>query len=315
MPLFYSASTQESESHFNVMSLSHEAITYIIHHVVLPPQLPDKWDDDHSHEQDLLEVVIASLEDLRESCGEEHLKTVGFAISTITHLVQCREDSGHISQARLKKALADLSNGLGAMVPLQVQEQNAGILISRCDDGIVFEYFELSPTNEAAMGQGRLVRAFPAFASKIPACLARDKHLQDAIAATITTLSTEEAPHFQPTSCSRSPSPGLVTDFLMNVTTALGETVDVSRIVKNTREDVITGGRAPPWRRSSMWLLIRVTLHLLFSRRGVDEQYKAFMVLLLSRIIDLVRHTLFTLRGRPFRAKFPYLMSLYLGCN
>ena len=291
------------------MPLSHDAIEYIIHHVVLPPQLPAHDDYSAIYESDLRVLVIASLVDLKESCVEEHLKTVEFAISTITNLGQCRKkNSTQINQAKLKKTLATLADGWEAMVPLEVQMQNAAILISRCDEAIIFEYFELTPTNEAAMGQGRLIRAFPAFASKIPATLAKDSDLQNSIADTITTLASETAPHFHPPS-PKSPSPGLVTDFFMNITTALGETVDVTRISKNTREEVITKGRGSLWRRSPTWLLIRVTLHLVFSRRSIEEHYKAFMVLLLSRIIDSVCNSVPNPHGKhsffPYRTHFP----------
>jgi hypothetical protein len=79
----------------------------------------------------------------------------------------------------------------------------------------------------------------------------------------------------------------------MNVIAALGETTDTSRILKHTREEVLFNECARPWRRSPSWLLVRVTLQLLFSRKCAKmkyphQMYKGFMVLLLSRILELV---------------------------
>jgi hypothetical protein len=80
----------------------------------------------------------------------------------------------------------------------------------------------------------------------------------------------------------------------MNYIAALGELTNTIRISKNTREEVLWDHCKHPWRRSPLWLLIRVTLQLLFNRLGSTKQpldglYKAFVAQLLSRILDMVR--------------------------
>ncbi|KAH9865705.1 hypothetical protein J1614_009292 [Plenodomus biglobosus] len=281
------------------MPVSHEAVAYMIHHVVLPPRLPNEDDSNPDHEHALVGLVLDSLTDLSESCGDADVEVVVSAIDAIKTFVRCRnKTNGHVEQSPLKWSLAELASGIDNTIILEIRQQNAGIVVYPCEDGIVFEFFELAPTNEAAMCKGRLVRVFPAFASKIPASLAQDNDLQKTLAETIARMSSEKVPQFQTSSTRNTLRPDLVTDLLMNVTAAFGETIDVARIRKHTREDVIFEGSRTPWRRSPLWLLIRVAIQSLFSRKRKskqvpDELYKAFILLVLSRIIELVCDILF----------------------
>lgn len=40
--------------------LSSEAFEYVVHHVFLPPKLPQRADFNYSHERELLDVVLAA---------------------------------------------------------------------------------------------------------------------------------------------------------------------------------------------------------------------------------------------------------------
>lgn len=87
--------------------------------------------------------------------------------------------------------------------------------------------------------------------------------------------------------------PLLVTDWLMNYIAAVGNTISTKRISKNTREEVLWNNCEYPWRRSPLWLLVRVTLQLLFRRQKTIKQsleglYKAFVVQLLSNVLEMV---------------------------
>jgi hypothetical protein len=122
------------------------------------------------------------------------------------------------------------------------------------------------------------------------------------ISGPIAKLTTQKAPGSQPQVRKNNKMmdeerdtthPGMVTDFIMNVITAWGEPTDVKRITKYTREEVLWFDTLNPWRRSPLWLLVRVTLQLLFVRKThdslhEDSLYKAFMVFVLSQLLDLV---------------------------
>jgi hypothetical protein len=281
------------------MVSSAEATAYAYHHVILPPKLPQH--DDHSAAQDLalIDIVVHSLESLKHHVSSEHVGSVEAAAATVENLRTCHGNSQHQVQHVLTKAANNST--LGA-VPLEIKEQNAGILVSHSSNSLVFEFFELSPTNHAAMHSGRLVREFPAHASKIP-IVKINPDLIESISKTIATMTTQTAPGFQPQITKNKKAmdeqrdtthPGLVTDFFMNVISAFGEPTDVRRTTKYTREEVLWKDAFAPWRRSPLWLLLRVSLQLLFSRKAPptlhpDGLYKAFMIFMLARLLDLAK--------------------------
>jgi hypothetical protein len=86
--------------------------------------------------------------------------------------------------------------------------------------------------------------------------------------------------------------PNIVTELFMGFLRSVGEPVDVSRLWKNTREEVVWLDSRLPWRRSPRWLLIRVAMQLVFSRSTVlskllGDLYKTFMVFLMSHVLKL----------------------------
>jgi hypothetical protein len=285
---------------------STDAIRYIIHHVVLPPKLPQKDDGNPSHERYLLDIIQDALQVLQNGIDDVEAKAVVVSgITSIKNLRDSRDDHGNVSEYQLKRvfqklAFADTDNS----VPLEIKEQNAGLLVSRCGPDIIFESFELSPVNKAAMStMGRLVRTFPGCASKLPATVMQVDALRHSLAHTIAKMTTQAARDTQPRvkkdgkwveEKRDTTHPMMVTDWLMNYIASLGGTISPHRISKNTREEILWDNCKYPWRRSPLWLLSRVTLQLLFTRQGDATQsfnyiYKAFIVQVLSHILDQVR--------------------------
>ncbi|KAJ4367486.1 hypothetical protein N0V83_007069 [Neocucurbitaria cava] len=266
-----------------------------VKHIALPPQLPQTCDENASYDQDLVDTSILSLQDLLGSVGDEDSAAVAAAIDTVNNLHRCRNTDGDVDKAELGDLLDEqVSSSTEAIIPLEIKKQNAGVLIGRCEDNISFDFFELSPTNEAAMSKGRLVRIFPSSSAKIAISKMEQPDLREIIAHVLGKMSTQTAPAFQPESTRDTAHPGLITDYFMNVTAALGEAADAIRVRKHTREDVLWSNSKRPWRRSALWLLIRVSLQLLFHRRShklrpQNQLYKSFVVLLLSRVLDLAK--------------------------
>jgi hypothetical protein len=290
------------------MARSAQEAAYLYHHVVLPPELPQKDDSDAAYEGCLLDMVIQALEYLVAIVDESHTDTVTSAIGMIKNLRDNRDGYGDLNEVQLETLLSSLTaNETHSPVPLEIKAQNAGILISRQTEYLIFEFFELAPTNEAALRATRLTRVFPGYASRIAVDQIMDSSLRKSIAGTIAKMATQSAPGFQPQARKNgkdedeyrdTTAPGLVTDFLMTVIAVLGETTDVKRITKATREDVLWTQCKQPWRRSPLWLLVRVVLQLWFTRNATNLQspdniYKAFMICMLSRLLDMVRFVLF----------------------
>lgn len=121
-------------------------------------------------------------------------------------------------------------------------------------------------------------------------------------------LSSQRAPGFQPTARKAGQDhdedrdtihPGMLTDFPLHVIAALGKTVSVHRINKYTREEALWSRCFRLWRRSPIWLLVRVTLQLHFTRQGpipsaTDALYEIFMIQLLFLLLSYARSYLQT---------------------
>ncbi|KAJ6065904.1 hypothetical protein N7444_001557 [Penicillium canescens] len=84
--------------------------------------------------------------------------------------------------------------------------------------------------------------------------------------------------------------PKMVTELLMATLRPVSTDVSAIQVRKNTREEVMWRDSRSPWRRSALWLLMRVTLQLVFRRLSdevkLDDLYKQFMVFFMSFVVD-----------------------------
>ncbi|KAK0886669.1 hypothetical protein LTR57_025689, partial [Friedmanniomyces endolithicus] len=76
--------------------------------------------------------------------------------------------------------------------------------------------------------------------------------------------------------------PGMISEFFMGFLSAAGHPAQVNTISKNTREEVLWRDARSPWRRSPVWMLLRVALQLNLPR----DLYKEFIVFMMSMVID-----------------------------
>lgn len=284
---------------------SYEAVTYLINHVVSPSQLPQAYNYDAGHEQTLLHVAAQSLQDLRNLVKDEHSETAVFAINTISNLVACQNDDGDVTEIQLRSTLDKITkDALRGALPIQAKAQNAAILITCSFETRLFDFFELSPTNKSIMScQGRLKRSFPGLSSEVPMAKIQLSDLQTSLSRTISTMSAQAALNAQPQITKNDEThdelrdathPRVVTDLLMHIVTAMGKPASTVCITKNTRHEVLWNGGELAWVRSPLWLLVRVSLQLVFVRRRKDSDspvglYKVFMALMVSRILTMVR--------------------------
>jgi hypothetical protein len=172
--------------------------------------------------------------------------------------------------------------------------------VHRDPDGAFFEVFELSPDNNSVVStKGRLQRSFPAFAVFVPLKHLSDQSFQTTLSQTVSKMSAERVEEMQPkvkkagekqSEPRDTAMPHLVTEQLVSFLRAVGEPVRATTILKNTREEVMWKDAKDPWRRSAMWLLLRVAMQLTFSRLSentMKSAYKSFMIFFMSRILKL----------------------------
>ena len=205
------------------------------------------------------------------------------------------------------------------MLALEIQSQNAGVFIDATGPhNIVIELFELSPTAMTVMeNPGRLKRTFPDCAISISRDRMRDDRFRTWLARSLAMLDTESFPEAIPLvtkAQSQIPEirdtahPKYVTEMLREVLRAIGADASADPIAKNTRDDVLWCKALLPWRRSSIWMLLRVVLQRTLKTGDAEDrgyrEYKVFMVFFMTRILEMATDEDFPVENRQMmRAK------------
>lgn len=309
------------------MELTQDEVDFIINHLFLPPKLPQADDRDARLETALLRLVADATATFADVVSQDQQQAVCLVAEAISKLIGSRDETGAVSSDKLSQAFHSLvaepvgmcflpcsvcnrnfggSNvrQTGTMIPLHINEQNAGIIFLHTGNAVVFEAFELSPLNEAVMStQGRLRRSFPGPAVAIPTNIFVDPEFQSTLARTLSKMSVQPGIGMIPTvqksqnelqETRDTTHPGLVTELLLSVVGPFSSHFDGKRIWKNTREEVLWKDARFPWRRSPLWLLVRVMMQLQFTRSYAStaahdlgvRSYKLFMIHILATVLD-----------------------------
>ncbi|KAF4418668.1 hypothetical protein CFRS1_v015408 [Colletotrichum fructicola] len=261
--------------------------------------------DDSAHDYDiaLLRCVHNALGKFGSHVTESQQEPVALVTDMVHKMLTAHKPLGGrtaVDEAKLAEIMRHVLDSPGS-VGLHIREQNAGVLISRVDSTLRVEAFELSVCNkDVTMTTGRLRRTFPGTAVSINLENAREDGFITALAATLSKMSTQPSAETKPKAKKAgqlqdenrdTTHPKMVTELLHAFLLAVGQPTASDRIWKNTREEVLWRQACLPWRRSPMWMLIRVVLQLSFIRLAGTPQYgvktyKLFMVFLMANVLQ-----------------------------
>ncbi|GAB7331594.1 hypothetical protein MBLNU13_g02973t1 [Cladosporium sp. NU13] len=273
------------------VQLSAEELKGVYYHVFLPPKLPQEAGE--TSDSALINITLDALAKLADDSDP----VLCNAITAIKNLkaVNSLADAA-VSESQLTQILINLPDGRTA--PVHINSQNAAVLVTRKQDELVFEAFELSPLSSKVMtAKGRLVRSFPGIAVSVDTKSQPRSNLVPVVANTLSTMCKEALTSMQPVTYKAgtkhgegrdTTNPGIVTELFFGFLRGFGSPVSVSAISKNTRDDVLWNNAEFPWRRSSTWLLIKVALHLVVTRSpgGTHHTFKIIMVSILGHILS-----------------------------
>lgn len=187
------------------------------------------------------------------------------------------------------------------MLPIRIHAQNAALILRHIETAISIECFELSSLSAEVMGcKGNLRRKFPAHGLSIPLDVATDTNFRRELCTMLGRLALETVDEMMPKSKKAGSArtevrdtchPGLVTEMLMASLAAVGTPHKVLQVQKRIRDDVLWDSCLLPWRRSSLWLVVRISIQTTLARnmdpREAATQYKNFMVLFLADILAM----------------------------
>ncbi|KAG1848861.1 hypothetical protein F4604DRAFT_127913 [Suillus subluteus] len=266
-------------------------LQYIITHIFCPIKLPRRDDYTADRDRALLDLVLGSARNFVSHLphsDQEHwshllkmLKHLGVA-TTSTSLTQDVE-----SQVRSMRA--------GDILAYVIRAQNAAVVLRRLGANTIFESFEVSPVASAVMAaQGKLLCSYPGPAIAVPNSTVDNPTFLPELANflmhmnhdVLDSAATTAGAHSTVLKHRDTAHPRYITELLTGILRAFGEPADIPRIRKRIGDDVSCSKDNLPWRRSSLWLVIRVVLQTSLERTALGRQgYKAFMASLMTDLV------------------------------
>ncbi|KDQ56358.1 hypothetical protein JAAARDRAFT_132396 [Jaapia argillacea MUCL 33604] len=269
-----------------------KTLMYIIHHVFIPMKLPQEDDHDASNDFALCDQTLRCAIEYKELLSPDLQERW-------TPIVKMLEN---LTSAHKLRALAadDVSSSIAGMQPgdtlaFFIRAQNAGLLVRKFVDRTAFESFEVSAPNEKVMEtKGKLLCSYPgpaigvrreiveesSFLKELSSFLAHmDVDILDSAPTTdkagSAVIETRDTTH-----------PRYITQLLTGILRGIGEPEEVPRIRKRIADDILWDNAKLPWRRSPLWLVIRVALQTSLHRESNSHtEYKSFMLYLMSTIL------------------------------
>lgn len=89
----------------------HSFLEYIVHHVFLPPRVPQADDSNVGEEQKLVEEWLGALQEFQKLVAEEERLHFQSCIEMISKMLKMRENNGDLSAKTLDTSLGNLMDG------------------------------------------------------------------------------------------------------------------------------------------------------------------------------------------------------------
>jgi hypothetical protein len=171
-------------------------------------------------------------------------------------------------------------------LPLYIRAQNAAVLIRKKASTTNFEVFEVqASTGEVMSTPGKLVRHYPGPAMELPNSVAEDVNFIAEISNFLAHMDTEELKEARATTQRAgsevdekrdSANPNYFIQLFFAILRGMGEVVDPPRAVKRIADEVLWKNAGKPWRRSPIWLIIRVAIQTSLDSRLAYKHFMAF---------------------------------------
>jgi hypothetical protein len=160
----------------------------------------------------------------------------------------------------------------------------------------IFESFEVSPKAEDVMTtQGKLICSYPGPAIEIPNAVFEDEGFLSELANFLVRMNDDILDAASTTRKAQSTvleardttHPRYITELLTGILRSVGRPAEIIRISKRVGDDVVWNNSKLPWRRSPLWLLIRVAIQTSLDRSTLGQDtYKRFMLFFMCCIAN-----------------------------
>ncbi|KAI0920155.1 hypothetical protein AcV5_009969 [Taiwanofungus camphoratus] len=271
-----------------------EHLHYIVTHVFLPPKLPQKDDQKISMDWMLCDTTYQhAIKFQRHLHADEATRW-----APIVRMLRCLRDSQQynaLDAHDIQRSMTDMQPG--DVFALLVRAQNAAVMMRKSCDDMIFESFEVAPpAAEVMKATGKLRCSYPGPAIAVPLEIVDNPSFGKELASFLVQMNVDLLDSAAMTKKAKSvvpeerdsAHPRYITQLLTGILRGMGRAVDIPRIWKRIADDVLWNDAYKPWRRSSIWLVVRVALQTSLHNEHVDPThnlYKYFMAFLMAGIL------------------------------
>ncbi|KAI9450186.1 hypothetical protein BJY52DRAFT_1126070 [Lactarius psammicola] len=268
-----------------------EVLHSVVNHVFLPPKLPQKAPTDEAERGTnvaLCHILIQAAQAFSQCLPPPQQLSWAHMIKMIESMYWAAK--GPLVEAELKGTFSDLA--VGDVFAMHVRAQNAAVVIRMLIDQVRFEIFEVSPpTGDVMSTSGKLLCSYPGPAVQISSDIfSRECFLQeiasfliqmdvDVLDSTATVVKAGSTVR----EVRESAHPRYISELLVGILRGFGQPASVDRITKRIGDEVLWKSAYKPWRRSPLWLVIRVALQTSLDR----DVYKTFILFFHARLLQI----------------------------
>ena len=276
----------------------------VIEHVFMPPKLPQEEPEKQMERKinvALCDNLIGAAQHFQQYLPSSQ-SLLWIRMIKMMESVRCAA-AFPFEEAGLQRALSDMCIGgmfiylslysaLGSTLfksdvfVMHIRAQNAALIVRRPDHAkfVQFEVFEVSPQNTFVMTtEGKLLCSYPGPAIQVPVDIFSGECFLQELSSFLVQMDVDILDSTPTTTKAGSTvreirdtaHPGYISGLLIGILRGFGEPAEVDRITKRIGDEVLWGNARKPWRRSPLWLVLRVTLQ---SSLRVDNLYKLFML-------------------------------------
>ncbi|KDR74247.1 hypothetical protein GALMADRAFT_141321 [Galerina marginata CBS 339.88] len=264
-------------------------LEYVLNHVFLPPKLSQEDDTEEEHDIVLSRLVYSFSRDFLSFLPQPQQKNWSVVINMLEALVNT---TVVFDKSTVTKEILGLVDG--EVLAFHIRAQNAALILRRKKDSIIFEAFEVSPPPDKTMGvKGKLICSYPGPAVELPLNVAQDPKFVEQLSSFLFNMDVDLLPDAAATTTKAGSTvpetrgtthPRYITQLLIMILHGMGQEAKVKRIKKRIADDVCWLNTGNPWRRSSLWLVLRVAIQTTVDAR---QTYKEFMVFFQTGLLRL----------------------------
>ncbi|CAE6381232.1 unnamed protein product [Rhizoctonia solani] len=258
-------------------------LEHFAYNVFLPPKLPQAEQDESLQKL----VDLAMIHSIIATGQEYSAKSTAQCQWSRIELMLTRLSKHSETPIESKQLYEDIKNlKFRDVLTLHIRAQNTGLIIRKHATYTTFEVFEVqAQTKEVMSIPGRIVRHFPGPVVQIPNSVADDDDFVREVANILSQMNKEVFDKARPKTQKAgnevdesrdSINPNYFIQFFFGFLRGIGKTVDPPRVVKHIVDEVLWEQALNPWRRSPIWLIIRVALQTSFDSMTTYKHFMAY---------------------------------------